>query len=61
MRHHKEDLEAKVQALEEDHQQIEAKGQSMTEQLGHSVDREKGLTQFCFVVIQCYDMCICCA
>ena len=33
----------KVQALEEEHQQMEVEGQSMAEQLGRSVDREKGL------------------
>ena len=35
----------KVQALEEERQHMEAEGQSMVEQLGHSADREKGLTQ----------------
>ena len=33
----------KVLALEKERQEMEAEGQSMTEQLGHSADREKGL------------------
>ena len=35
----------KVLALEKEHQQMEAKGQSMGEQLGRSANREKGLAQ----------------
>ena len=34
-----------VEALEKERQEMEAKGQSMAEQLGHSTDREKGLAQ----------------
>ena len=49
--HHKEDLEVKVQALEEERQQMEAEGQSMAKQPGHSADREKGLAQnFAFLL-----------
>ena len=47
----------KVQALEEERQQMEAEGQSMAEQLGCSTDREKGLTQnfalLLFSVVTC--------
>ena len=35
----------KVLALEKERQQMEAEGQSMAEQLGHSANQEKGLTQ----------------
>ena len=35
----------KVEALEKELQQMEADGQLMTKQLGHSADREKGLAQ----------------
>jgi len=35
-------MEVKVLALEKERQQMEAEGQSLAEQLGHSDDREKG-------------------
>ena len=34
-----------VEALEKERQEMEAEGQSMAEQLGHSADQEKGLAQ----------------
>ena len=47
----------KVLALEKEHQQMEAEGQSMVEQLGRSADREKGLAQnfalLLFSVVTC--------
>ena len=44
-RHHREDLEVKAEALEKERYQMEAKGQSMAEQLGLSADQEKGLAR----------------
>ena len=38
-RHHREDQEVKVLALEKEHQQMEAEGQSMSEQLSYSTNR----------------------
>ena len=38
-RHRREDL-----ALEKEHQQMEAEGQSMAEQLSHSPDQQKGMS-----------------
>ena len=51
-RHHKEDLEVKVLALEKERQQMEVEGQSMAEQLSHSTDRQKGMSHnFALLVV----------
>ena len=42
-RHHREDLEVKVLALEKEHQQMEAESQSLTEQLSRSANQQKGI------------------
>ena len=50
-RHHREDLEVKVPALETERQQMEVESQSMDEQHRHSTDRQKGKSQnFALVV-----------
>ena len=41
-RHHREDLEVKILALEKDHHLLEAKNQSLVKRLSHSTDQEKG-------------------
>ena len=43
-RHRKEDLEVKVLALEKDKQLLEVENHSLSEQLGHSSDQQKGMT-----------------
>ena len=42
--HHKEDLEVKVLALEKEKQLLEVENHSMSKQLGHSGDQQKGMT-----------------
>ena len=47
-RHRREDL-----ALEKEHQQMEAEGQSMAEQLSRSADRQKGMSHnFALLVVR---------
>ena len=42
----------KVLALEKDHQQMEAEGQSMAEQLSRSADRQEGMSRnFALLVV----------
>ena len=43
-RHHKEDLEVKVLALEKDKQLLEAENHSLSEQLSRIGDQQKGMT-----------------
>ena len=42
-RHHREDLEMKVLALEKEYQQLEVESQSLTERLSRSADQQKGM------------------
>ena len=43
-RHRREDLEAKVLALEKDRQVMEAENHSLAEQCNHSADQQKGMS-----------------
>ena len=56
-RHHREDLEVMVLALDKEHQQIEVEGQSMAEQLSRSTNRQKGRSQnfalLVFSIVRC--------
>ena len=60
-RHHTEDLEVKVLALEKDCQLMEVENQSLVEKLSRSTDQEKGTTlNFALLRLSIQNICPCC-